>query len=121
MAQADVNQCQGRVHQRGPRLLQHAAEGLGRQAAGRHRLAFDLGRTFRDDLPEPYKGSATTDERVPQIDRITQFVQAFDIPAVSAAGYEDDDVLGTLASRTAAYAALRRAGGSVAAGTIRRS
>ena len=67
-------------------------------------VAFDLGRTFRDDLYEPYKGTREKmpDELVPQIDRIVQLVQAFDIQAVSAEGYEADDVLGTLATRAAA-------------------
>jgi DNA polymerase-1 len=67
-------------------------------------VAFDLGRTFRDDLYEPYKGTREKmpDELVPQIGRIVQLVESFGIPAVSAEGYEADDVLGTLATRAAA-------------------
>ncbi len=67
-------------------------------------VAFDLGRTFRDDLFEDYKGTREKmpDELVPQIDRIVELVEAFDIPAVSAEGFEADDVLGTLATRAAA-------------------
>lgn len=67
-------------------------------------VAFDAGRTFRDDLYEPYKGTRQKmpDELVPQIDRIIQLVEAFDIPAVTAEGYEADDILGTLATRAAA-------------------
>ena len=41
------------------------------------------------------------DELVPQVDRIVQLVQAFDVPAGSAEGYEADHVLGTLATRAA--------------------
>ncbi len=67
-------------------------------------VAFDAGRTFRDDLYEPYKGTRMKmpDELAPQIDRIIQLVEAFDIPAVTAEGYEADDILGTLATRGAA-------------------
>jgi DNA polymerase-1 len=67
-------------------------------------VAFDAGRTFRDDLYEPYKGTRQKmpDELVPQIDRIIQLVEAFDIPAVTAEGFEADDILGTLATRAAA-------------------
>ena len=67
-------------------------------------VAFDMGRTFRDDLYEPYKGTREKmpDELVPQIERIMQLVEAFGIPAITAEGYEADDMLGTLANRAAA-------------------
>lgn len=67
-------------------------------------VAFDLGRTFRDDLFEAYKGTREKmpEELVPQIDRIMQLVEAFDLPAVTAEGFEADDILGTLARRGAA-------------------
>src|SRR5512143_2825368 len=41
------------------------------------------------------------DELITQIDRIVQLVEAFDIPAITAEGYEADDILGTLAKRAA--------------------
>ena len=65
--------------------------------------AFDKGRTFRDDLYAEYKGTRAKmpDELVPQIDRIMQLVQAFGLPAITAEGYEADDILGTLAKRAA--------------------
>jgi DNA polymerase I len=67
-------------------------------------VAFDVGRTFRDDLFADYKGTRQKmpDELAAQIDRIYQLVRAFDIPTVTAEGYEADDVLGTLAKRAAA-------------------
>ncbi len=67
-------------------------------------VAFDLGRTFRDDLFAEYKGTRMKmpDELVPQIDLIRELVEAFDIPALTAEGYEADDILGTVARRAAA-------------------
>ncbi|NUM78462.1 DNA polymerase I, partial [candidate division KSB1 bacterium] len=67
-------------------------------------VAFDAGRTFRDDLFEPYKGTRDKmpDELAPQIERIVELVRAFGIPAITAEGYEADDILGTLATRAAA-------------------
>jgi DNA polymerase-1 len=65
--------------------------------------AFDKGRTFRDDKFADYKATRAKmpDELVPQIERIMQLVQAFGIPAITAEGYEADDILGTLAKRAA--------------------
>jgi DNA polymerase-1 len=65
--------------------------------------AFDQGRTFRDDKFADYKATRAKmpDELSPQIERIMQLVQAFGIPAITAEGYEADDILGTLAKRAA--------------------
>jgi DNA polymerase-1 len=62
-------------------------------------VSFDLGRTFRDDLFEEYKGTREKmpDELSVQIDRIKEVVQAFNIPILELEGYEADDVLGTVA------------------------
>jgi DNA polymerase-1 len=62
-------------------------------------VSFDLGRTFRDDLFEDYKGTREKmpDELSVQIDRIKEVVQAFNIPILELEGYEADDVLGTVA------------------------
>jgi DNA polymerase-1 len=62
-------------------------------------VSFDTGRTFRDDLYEDYKATREKmpDDLQPQIDRIRQLVQAFNIPVLEAEGYEADDVLGTAA------------------------
>ncbi len=65
--------------------------------------AFDKGRTFRDDKFADYKATRAKmpDELSPQIERIMQLVKAFGIPAITADGYEADDILGTLAKRAA--------------------
>src|SRR3990172_3627613 len=67
-------------------------------------VAFALGRPFRDDKYAAYKGTRDKmpDELTPQIDFIVRLVEAFDIPAITAEGYEADDILGTLARRAAA-------------------
>lgn len=66
-------------------------------------VAFDKGRTFRDDLYPDYKA---TREKMPedlraQLDRIRQIVQAFGIPIFEAENFEADDVLGTVARAAA--------------------
>ncbi|ABY33592.1 MAG TPA: DNA polymerase I [Chloroflexus aurantiacus] len=62
-------------------------------------VAFDVGRTFRDDLYAEYKAgrAETPEEFYPQFERIKQLVQALNIPIYTAEGYEADDVIGTLA------------------------
>ncbi len=62
-------------------------------------VAFDVGKTFRDDLYPEYKG---TREKMPddlrsQIERIRQLVDAFNIPRLEVEGFEADDVLGSIA------------------------
>ncbi len=66
--------------------------------------AFDKGRTFRDDMFAEYKGTRQKmpDELAGQMPRIVQLVEAFGIPAITAEGYEADDILGTLSKRAAA-------------------
>ena len=72
-------------------------------------VAFDVGRSFRQDRFEDYKA---TRERMPdelrsQIERIQEVVQTFNIPIFTAEGYEADDVLATLARQAAASRACR--------------
>ncbi len=64
-------------------------------------VAFDVGRTFRDDLFADYKGTREKmpEELVLQLKRIQQVVEALSVPIFTAEGYEADDVLGTLARR----------------------
>ncbi len=64
-------------------------------------VAFDVGKTFRDDLYADYKGTREKmpDELSSQMVRIQHVVRAFDIPVFTADGYEADDVIGTLARR----------------------
>jgi DNA polymerase-1 len=66
-------------------------------------VAFDVGRTFRDDLYAEYKGhrERMPDELRTQVERIKQVVQALNIPIFTAEGYEADDVLATLARQAA--------------------
>ncbi len=67
-------------------------------------VAFDVGKTFRDDMFPDYKA---TREKMPddlrtQIERIRQLVDTFNIPRIEKDGYEADDVLGSLARKAAA-------------------
>ncbi len=64
-------------------------------------VAFDTGRTFRDDIYPEYKAtrSKMPDDLTPQIDRIRQLVDAFGFPRLEAEGYEADDVLGSIAKQ----------------------
>ena len=62
-------------------------------------VAFDTGRTFRDDLFPEYKGTREKmpDDLVTQMLRVKQLVDAFNIPRLELEGYEADDVLGSMA------------------------
>lgn len=64
-------------------------------------VAFDTGKTFRDDLFPDYKGTRAKmpDDLIPQIERIRQLVDAFNIPRLEIEGYEADDVLGSMARK----------------------
>ena len=70
-------------------------------------VAFDTGKTFRDQIFPAYKGTRAKmpDELTPQIGRIRQLVDVFNIPRLEMEGYEADDVLGSIA-RTAAEQGL---------------
>lgn len=62
-------------------------------------VAFDVGKTFRDDIFPEYKATREKmpDELRTQIDRIREMVDLFNIPRLEMDGYEADDVLGTVA------------------------
>jgi DNA polymerase-1 len=62
-------------------------------------VAFDVGKTFRDAIFPEYKGTREKmpDDLRPQIERIRQMVDAFNIPRLEMEGYEADDVLGSVA------------------------
>jgi DNA polymerase-1 len=62
-------------------------------------VAFDTGKTFRDDLFTDYKGTREKmpDDLVTQMVRVRQLVDAFNIPRLELEGYEADDVLGSVA------------------------
>ena len=63
-------------------------------------VAFDTGKTFRHDLYEGYKATREKmpDDLIPQIERIREVVDAFNIPRLEMPGYEADDVLGSVAN-----------------------
>lgn len=62
-------------------------------------VAFDIGKTFRDDIFPEYKGTREKmpDDLRPQIEKIRKMVDAFNIPRLEMEGYEADDVLGSVA------------------------
>ncbi len=67
-------------------------------------VAFDVGKTFRDEMYSEYKA---TREKMPddlraQIERMRELVDTFNIPRLEREGYEADDVLGSVANIAAA-------------------
>ena len=62
-------------------------------------VAFDTGKTFRDELFPEYKATRAKmpDDLRTQIERIRQMVDAFHFPRLEMEGFEADDVLGTIA------------------------
>lgn len=62
-------------------------------------VAFDTGKTFRDEIFPEYKGTRAKmpDDLRPQIERIRQLVDTFNIPRLELDGYEADDILGSVA------------------------
>ena len=63
-------------------------------------VVFDTGKTFRDELFPEYKATREKmpEDLRPQIDRIRDLVDSFNIPRAELIGYEADDVLGSLAN-----------------------
>jgi DNA polymerase-1 len=66
-------------------------------------VAFDTGKTFRDEIFPEYKGTRAKmpDDLRTQIDRIRQLVDAFNLPRLEMEGYEADDILGSVARQAA--------------------
>jgi DNA polymerase-1 len=62
-------------------------------------VAFDTGKTFRDQIFPEYKATRAKmpEDLRPQIERIREMVDAFNIPRLEQEGYEADDVLGSMA------------------------
>jgi len=62
-------------------------------------VAFDVGKTFRDEIFPEYKGTREKmpDDLRPQIERIRKMVDTFNIPRLEMEGFEADDVLGSVA------------------------
>ena len=63
-------------------------------------VAFDVGKTFRDEIFPSYKGTRAKmpDDLRTQIERIREMVDVFNIPRLEMDGYEADDVLGSIAN-----------------------
>lgn len=64
-------------------------------------VAFDTGKTFRNDIYPEYKATRAKmpDDLRPQIDRIREMVDVFGLPRIEKEGAEADDVLGTIAQQ----------------------
>jgi DNA polymerase-1 len=62
-------------------------------------VAFDTGKTFRDQIFPEYKATRAKmpDDLSVQIKRLRQVVDTFGFPRLEAEGYEADDVLGSIA------------------------
>ncbi len=62
-------------------------------------VVFDTGKTFRDELYPEYKATREKmpEDLRPQIGRMRELVDTFNIPRAEMEGYEADDVLGSLA------------------------
>lgn len=68
-------------------------------------IAFDLGLpTFRHEADDTYKADrpGTPEDFVPDLKNLHELLRGFNLPIVTAPGYEADDVLGTLAQRASA-------------------
>ena len=57
-------------------------------------VAFDVGKTFRHDMYDAYKGhrERMPDELRSQVERMKQVVETLNIPIFTAEGFEADDV-----------------------------
>jgi len=66
-------------------------------------VAFDTGKTFRNEMYPDYKATRAKmpDELKPQIERIRELVDAFNFPRLEMEGFEADDVLGSIAHKAA--------------------
>ena len=62
-------------------------------------VAFDTGKTFRNDIFPAYKATRAKmpDDLRPQIERIREMVDVFGLPRLEQEGAEADDVLGSVA------------------------
>lgn len=66
-------------------------------------VAFDTGKTFRDEIYPEYKATREKmpDDLRPQIKRMRELVDTFNIPRYEVQGFEADDVLGSVAKKIA--------------------
>ena len=66
-------------------------------------VAFDTGKTFRDEMYPEYKATREKmpEDLVPQLERIRELVDTFNMPRLEMEGFEADDVLGSVARQAA--------------------
>ncbi len=71
-------------------------------------IAFDTGKTFRNELFEGYKATRAKmpEDLRPQIDRMRELTDIFGFPRLEMEGYEADDVLGSAARIAAEHGFL---------------
>ena len=64
-------------------------------------VTFDKGRTFRHEASAAYKAQRgpMPDDLREQLGRVRQLIEAMDIPIVELAGFEADDLIGTLSAQ----------------------
>ena len=64
-----------------------------------------LGPTFRDEIFPDYKANRTEtpDDLIRQMPHIKRLIESWQVPVVSAEGYEADDVIGSLARQAAEH------------------
>ncbi len=67
-------------------------------------IAFDLGKTFRNELYPAYKGTRAKmpDDLRVQITRMRELVDTLGVPRLEVEGFEADDILGSTAKQMAA-------------------
>jgi DNA polymerase-1 len=68
-------------------------------------IAFDRGEaTFRHETDETYKAGRpdAPEDFMPDLENLQELLDAFNLPVLTIAGYEADDILGTLARRASA-------------------
>ncbi len=67
-------------------------------------VALDVGKTFRNEKFEDYKANRRPmpEDLASQLPWVRRVLEAYRIPILELAGYEADDVLGTLSCRAAA-------------------
>jgi DNA polymerase-1 len=72
-------------------------------------IAMETGRTFRDEQYAEYKANrgSMPDDLRPQVARVRQLIDALNIPVEERAGYEADDVIGSLAAHCGQRGDLR--------------
>lgn len=84
-------------------FLKHMFTAVNRFRPTHLAVCWDMGaKTFRNELYSDYKGNraAPPDELIPQFDLAKEVVEAFSIPNIGIPGFEADDCLGTIATRS---------------------